>query len=86
LPGPRRKGACCPGDAQDTDPVTNRSPGGDRPQDLDLPAPAHAVESKDDAYRRGDLFEKRRRLMQQWAAFCTTVPDERSKVVSLQGR
>jgi hypothetical protein len=24
------------------------------------------------AYRRGDMFEKRRRLMQQWATFCTT--------------
>jgi hypothetical protein len=24
------------------------------------------------AYRRGDMFEKR--LMQQWATFCTTAP------------
>jgi uncharacterized protein YqfB (UPF0267 family) len=22
------------------------------------------------AYRRGDLFEKRRRMMEDWAAFC----------------
>jgi integrase len=36
---------------------------------------AHAVGSKvEAAYRRGDLFEKRRRLMQQWATFCTTAP------------
>jgi integrase len=36
---------------------------------------AHAVESKvEAAYRRGDLFEKRHRLMQQWATFCTTDP------------
>jgi integrase len=36
---------------------------------------AHVVGSKvEQAYRRGDLFEKRRRLMQQWAAFCTTEP------------
>jgi len=32
---------------------------------------AHKVEQ---AYQRGDMFEKRRRLMQQWATFCTTAP------------
>jgi integrase len=32
---------------------------------------AHTIESKvEQAYRRGDLFEKRRRLMNDWAAFC----------------
>jgi integrase len=32
---------------------------------------AHAIDSKTEAaYRRGDLFEKRRRLMDAWAAFC----------------
>jgi integrase len=32
---------------------------------------AHAVGDKvEAAYRRGDLFEKRRRLMDDWAAFC----------------
>ncbi len=32
---------------------------------------AHAIHSKTEAaYRRGDLFEKRRRLMDAWAAFC----------------
>jgi integrase len=36
---------------------------------------AHAVGNKvEAAYRRGDLFEKRRRLMQQWATFCTAAP------------
>jgi integrase len=36
---------------------------------------AHVVGSKvEQAYRRGDMFEKRRRLMQQWATFCTTAP------------
>jgi integrase len=31
---------------------------------------AHAVENKvEAAYRRGDLFEKRRRLMKEWATF-----------------
>jgi integrase len=34
---------------------------------------AHVVGSKvEQAYRRGDMFEKRRRLMQQWATFCMT--------------
>ncbi len=32
---------------------------------------AHAIGNKvEAAYRRGDLFEKRRRLMNEWAAFC----------------
>jgi integrase len=32
---------------------------------------AHAIPSAvEKAYRRGDLFEKRRKLMQQWADFC----------------
>jgi integrase len=34
---------------------------------------AHAVNNKTEAaYRRGDLFEKRRRLMDAWAEFCAT--------------
>jgi integrase len=36
---------------------------------------AHVIGGKvEQAYRRGDMFEKRRRLMQQWATFCTTTP------------
>jgi integrase len=36
---------------------------------------AHVIGGKvEQAYRRGDMFDKRRRLMQQWAAFCTTAP------------
>jgi len=32
---------------------------------------AHAIKDKTEAaYRRGDLFEKRRRLMEAWAEFC----------------
>jgi integrase len=32
---------------------------------------AHAIEDKTEAaYRRGDLFEKRRRLMDAWAEYC----------------
>ena len=34
---------------------------------------AHTVANKvEDAYRRGDLFEKRRALMQEWASYCET--------------
>jgi integrase len=35
---------------------------------------AHTIDSKvEAAYRRGDLFEKRRRLMNDWAAYCGRV-------------
>jgi integrase len=44
---------------------------------------AHVVGSKvEQAYRRGDMFEKRRRLMQQWATFCTTPVQERQSNVA----
>jgi integrase len=34
---------------------------------------AHVIGNKAEAaYRRGDLFEKRRKLMEAWAAYCTT--------------
>jgi integrase len=48
---------------------------------------AHAIGGKvEQAYMRGDMFEKRRRLMQQWGAFCATAPkgDALEKVVSLR--
>jgi integrase len=35
---------------------------------------AHSIDSKvEAAYRRGELFEKRRKLMEDWAAFCARV-------------
>ena len=41
------------------------------PREVVEMALAHAVESKvEAAYRRGDLFEKRRKLMEAWASFC----------------
>jgi integrase len=44
---------------------------------------AHVTGDKvEQAYRRGDLFEKRRRLMQQWAAFCTTTPVQQAQNVT----
>jgi integrase len=47
---------------------------------------AHAIGDKvERAYRRGDLFEKRRRLMDAWAEFCGK-PSAGAKVVALHGR
>jgi integrase len=44
----------------------------------------HAVASAvERAYRRGDLFEKRRKLMEAWASFCDA-PAIGAKVVPLQ--
>ena len=40
---------------------------------------AHTVSDKvEAAYRRGDLFEKRRRLMRDWAMFCQQTPQKNS--------
>nr|VFJ55968.1 MAG: Integrase [Candidatus Kentron sp. FW] len=40
------------------------------PRDVAEMALAHVIENKvEAAYRRGDLFEKRRRMMQEWASF-----------------
>jgi integrase len=49
---------------------------------------AHTIGGKvEQAYRRGDMFEKRRRLMQQWAAFCLSAPaqERRGNVTPLRG-
>jgi len=47
---------------------------------------AHTVSDKTAAaYNRSDLFERRRRLMQQWATFCTSPPQEkRGNVTALR--
>jgi integrase len=43
------------------------------PREVVEMALAHAIENRvEAAYRRGDLFEKRRLLMQEWGRFCTT--------------
>ena len=45
---------------------------------------AHRISDKAEAaYRRGDQFEKRRKLMEAWAAFCEPTPQD--SVVPLQG-
>jgi integrase len=46
---------------------------------------AHAVgNAVERAYRRGDLFEKRRRLMDAWAEFCGKPAASQSAVISLR--
>jgi integrase len=43
------------------------------PNEVCEAALAHVIENKAEAaYRRGDLFEKRRKLMDAWGAYCTT--------------
>jgi integrase len=55
------------------------------PSEVAEMALAHAVGSKvEAAYRRGDLFDKRRRLMEAWAEFLANAPAENRKVVSLR--
>jgi integrase len=57
------------------------------PSEVAEMALAHVVGSKvEAAYRRGDLFDKRRRLMDAWAEFLAKAPAERGKVVSMRGR
>jgi len=53
----------------------------------EAPKLAHAVGDKAEAaYRRGDLFEKRRRLMAEWAAYCNApAGNAREKVITLRG-
>jgi len=58
----------------------------DFPSEVVEMALAHAIGNKvEGAYRRGDMFEKRRRLMDQWSMYCST-PEAcgRDKVVSMR--
>ena len=53
------------------------------PQHVAEMALAHAIGDKvEAAYRRGDLMEKRRRMMEDWARFCATSRPE-GKVIEL---
>ena len=46
---------------------------------------AHAVENKvEAAYRRGDLFGKRRQLAEEWARFCVAPLEAGAGVVLLK--
>jgi integrase len=45
---------------------------------------AHVVGDKvEAAYRRGDLFEKRRQLAEAWARYCDTLPNEGNRPVAI---
>ena len=56
------------------------------PNEVSEAALAHAVGDKvEAAYRRGDLFEKRRRLMEAWAEYCASA-EAGAKVVSIRER
>lgn len=45
---------------------------------------AHQLKDKAEAaYARGTLFEKRIRLMADWAAYCATVPSDKAKVLPM---
>ena len=47
---------------------------------------AHTIENKvERAYRRGDLFDKRRRLMDDWATYCATIPAAGVNVTPIRG-
>ena len=56
------------------------------PNELSEAALAHTIPNKSEAaYRRGDLFDKRRRMMDDWAKFIDT-PTPKGKVVPMRGR
>jgi integrase len=45
---------------------------------------AHTIGDKvEAAYRRGDLFQKRRKLMDAWGLYCTRPPADTAKVISI---
>ncbi|MCW8916265.1 MAG: integrase arm-type DNA-binding domain-containing protein, partial [Magnetovibrio sp.] len=53
------------------------------PNEVAEMALAHTVGDKvEAAYRRGDLFEKRRRLMRDWAQYCAVKEEKRSDKVT----
>jgi integrase len=54
----------------------------DFPREVAEMALAHAIgDDVEAAYRRGDLFEKRRRLMNEWEAWCGTKPRAHGEAV-----
>jgi integrase len=55
------------------------------PSEVREMALAHAIGNDTEAaYRRGDLFDKRRNLMNEWAAFVRTAPAKGMNVVSIK--
>ena len=57
------------------------------PREVAEMALSHAIGDKvEAAYRRGDLLEKRRRMMEAWAAFAATKPAAGKVVIPMQRR
>lgn len=57
------------------------------PSEVREMALAHAIGNETEAaYRRGDLFDKRRALMNDWAQFLSTAPGKGANVVPLKAR
>ena len=57
------------------------------PREVAEMALSHAIGDKvEAAYRRGDLLEKRRRMMEAWAAFVATKPATGKVVIPMQRR
>jgi integrase len=55
------------------------------PSELREMALAHAVKNKTEAvYQRGDLFERRINLMNDWASFIETIPTKETNVIPLR--
>jgi integrase len=55
------------------------------PNEMVEMALAHAIDNKvEAAYRRGDLFDKRRRLMEAWASYCGLAARKADTVVPLR--
>jgi integrase len=55
------------------------------PNELIEMAMAHTIPNKAEAaYRRGDLFQKRARLMGAWSEFASKVPTNNSAVVPMR--
>ena len=55
------------------------------PRDVAEMALAHVIENKvEAAYRRGDLFDKRRKMMQEWADYVSKEQAEVAPVNTLE--
>ncbi len=56
------------------------------PRDVCEMALAHVIDNKAEAaYRRGDLFEKRRKMMEEWVLWCTTPTKNNGKIPAAEG-
>lgn len=56
------------------------------PSEVAEMALAHAVSDKTEAaYRRGDMFQKRRALAEAWASYCSAPAASTARVVSIRG-